>query len=73
MKGTLLDSVPPRVTTWTVPVVAPAGTAAVISDFDFTVNVAAMPLKVTLTTLVQGPSTSTCAPCAHFGFVGLRL
>jgi hypothetical protein len=43
LKGALLESVPPGVTTLTTPVVAPVGTVVVISDFDFTVNVAAMP------------------------------
>jgi hypothetical protein len=47
-KGTLLDSVPPGVTTSTVPVVAPDGTVVVISVADTTVNTAAVPLKVTL-------------------------
>ena len=31
MKGTLLERIPPGVVTWIVPVVAPAGTLAVIS------------------------------------------
>jgi hypothetical protein len=48
VKGTLLESVPLfRVTTSTVPVVAPVGTAVVISELETTVNVAALPLKVT--------------------------
>ena len=34
--------------TSTVPVVAPDGTLALISDFEMTVNFAAVPLKVTL-------------------------
>ncbi len=34
--GTLLNSVPPGVATWTVPVVAPAGTVVVISDGETT-------------------------------------
>ena len=38
--GTLLESVPPGVTTWTVPVVAPAGTVVVISEGETTVNLA---------------------------------
>jgi hypothetical protein len=40
----LLESVPPGVTTWTVPVMAPEGTVVVISDFYSKVKVAAMPL-----------------------------
>jgi hypothetical protein len=49
----LLESVPPGVTTWTVPEVAPAGTVVVvISDFDVTVKVAAA-LRVTLVAPVR--------------------
>jgi hypothetical protein len=44
----LLEGVPPGVTTWTVPVVAPTGTLMVIKESESTVNVAAVPLKVTL-------------------------
>jgi hypothetical protein len=44
----LLKSVPPGVTTWTFPLVAPAGTVAVISEGETTVNTAAAPLKLTL-------------------------
>lgn len=47
-KGTLLESVSVGVVTWTVPVVAPAGTVAVMSARETTVNVAAVPSKVTL-------------------------
>jgi hypothetical protein len=47
-KFTLLESVEVGVTTWTLPVVAPVGTVVVISVLEATVNVAAMPLKVTL-------------------------
>jgi hypothetical protein len=43
VKATLLERVPPGVTTWTVPLVAPAGTVAVISDFETTVNVKFLP------------------------------
>src|SRR6202451_630414 len=46
--ATLLDSVPPAVTTLTVPVVAPVGTVVVISELETTLKVAAVPLKVTL-------------------------
>ena len=47
-EGHIVLSVPPGVTTWTVPVVAPAGTVAAISEPDTTVNVAGVPSKVTL-------------------------
>ncbi|MGA2738969.1 MAG: hypothetical protein ABSG65_16145 [Bryobacteraceae bacterium] len=47
-KGTLLETVPQGVTTWTVPVLVPAGTVVVIKDVDATVNEAAVPLNVTL-------------------------
>jgi hypothetical protein len=64
-KGTLLESVPPGVTTWTVPVVAPAGTVAVIKVGDFTVKVAVAPLKVTLVAPVRSlPRILTAAPTA---------
>ena len=52
-KGTLLVSVPLGVTTWTLPVVAPAGTSVVIKELETTVNVAAVPLKVTLVAPVR--------------------
>jgi hypothetical protein len=65
VKGTLLENVPPGVTTWTVPVVAPAGTVVVISDFDFTVNTAGVPLKVTLVAPVSlVPRIVTAVPTA---------
>ena len=45
----MLESVPPGATTWTVPVVAPVGTVAVISEAELTMKeVAGVPLKVTL-------------------------
>ena len=47
-KDTLLKSVPLGSTTWTSPVVTPAGTVVVISELDTTVKIAALPLKVTL-------------------------
>ncbi len=47
-KGTLLESVPSGVSTSTVPLVAPAGTVALINELDATVNVAAVLLNVTL-------------------------
>jgi hypothetical protein len=63
VKGTLLESVPPGVTTLTVPVVAPVGTVVVISDLDLTVNVADVPLKVTLVEPVRlVPRILTAAP-----------
>jgi hypothetical protein len=46
--GTLLKRVPLGVTTWTSPVEASAGTAVVISELDTTLNLAAVPLNVTL-------------------------
>ena len=46
-KGTLVLSVALGVVTWTEPVAAPAGTVVWISESDTTVNVAAMPLKLT--------------------------
>src|ERR1017187_2371379 len=62
-KGTLLESVPLGVTTWTVPVVAPVGTVVVIKYRDLTVNVAAVPLKVTLVAPVRSvPRILTAAP-----------
>ena len=45
LKGTLLESVPPGVTTWTVPVVAPAGTVAVMNVLELKVKVAGVPLR----------------------------
>ena len=42
-KGTLLESVPPGVTTWTLPVVAPAGTVVVIKELETTLKAAAVP------------------------------
>ena len=59
----MLDSVPPGVTTWTVPVVAPAGTAAAISEDRATENVAEMPLKLTLVAPVRSvPRILTVVP-----------
>jgi len=45
---TLLFRVPSCVTTLTLPVVAPLGTVAVISELDKTLKAAAVPLNVTL-------------------------
>jgi hypothetical protein len=49
----MLDSVPLGVTTSTTPLVAPAGTVAVISEADETVNAAEVPLKLTLVAPVR--------------------
>ena len=53
MKGRLLESVPLSVTTWTVPVVAPAGTVVVIKALETTVKTADVPLNVTLVAPVR--------------------
>jgi hypothetical protein len=53
MKGTLLESVLPIVTTLTSPVVAPEGTVVVISELDTTVNVSAVPSKPKLVAAVS--------------------
>jgi hypothetical protein len=47
-KGALLESVPLGITASIFPVLAPAGTAVVIRYLDSTLNVAAVPLKLTL-------------------------
>ena len=49
----LLFSVPPEVVTLTGPVVAPLGTVVLISVAETTVNVAEVPLKLTLLALVR--------------------
>jgi hypothetical protein len=46
-KGVLLECVPPSVTTVTFPLLAPAGTVAVISVLEITSKAAAEPSKVT--------------------------
>ena len=62
-KITLLESVPEGVTTLTVPVVAPAGTVVVIKEAETTLNVAAVPLNVTLVAPVSlVPRILTAAP-----------
>jgi hypothetical protein len=62
-KGTLLLSVPLGVVTWTAPVVAPVGTVVWISVSDTTVNVAAVPLKLTLVAPVRlFPRIMTAVP-----------
>jgi len=64
-KDTLLESVPPGVTTLTFPVVAPAGTVVVISALDATLKTAVLPLKVTLVAPVRlVPRILTAAPTA---------
>jgi len=61
----LLESVPPAVTTCTVPVVAPDGTVVLISEPETTVKLAATPLKVTLVAPVRlVPRMLTAAPTA---------
>ena len=61
--GTLLLSVALVVVTWTIPVVAPVGTVVSISVSDTTVNVAAVPLKLTPLALVRLlPRIMTAAP-----------
>src|SRR5580658_7120039 len=47
-KGKLLTSMRFGVVTLSLPVVAPVGTVVVISELDTTLNLAAVPLKVTL-------------------------
>src|ERR1022692_386003 len=62
-KGTLLESVPLGVTTWTVPVAAPFGTVVVISEAEATVKTAAVPSKLTLVAPVRFvPRILTAAP-----------
>jgi hypothetical protein len=46
-KEALLESVRLGVTTWTFPLLAPAGTVVVISELETTVKTAAVPLKLT--------------------------
>jgi hypothetical protein len=52
-KGALLENVPPGVTTWTVPVVAPVGTVVVISELETTSKTAPVPSKLTLVAPVR--------------------
>lgn len=52
-KITLLVNVPLGVTTVTLPVVASVGTVVVISELDTTLNVASVPLKLTLVVPVR--------------------
>jgi len=53
LNGTLLESKPIGVITFTVPVVAPAGTVVVISEFETTLKTVAVPLKLTLVVPVR--------------------
>jgi hypothetical protein len=58
--GTLLESVPLGVTTWTVPVVEPAGTVVAIWEFEITWKTAAVLLKLALVVPVRSvPRIST--------------
>src|ERR1035437_593196 len=60
-----LIGVPPSVWTWIRPVVAPAGTVAVICAVESILNVALMPLKVTLVGKTRFvPVITTLAPAA---------
>ena len=52
-KGTLLERVRLGVTTWIVLLVAPIGTVAATTHLDATVNVAGVPLNVTLVAPVR--------------------
>src|ERR1700722_9762557 len=63
-KGRLLESVPLGVTTWTVPVVAPAGIVVEMAvPVELTVKTAGAPLNVTLDAPVRlVPSIMTAAP-----------
>lgn len=59
----MLVSVRRGVVTLTLPVVAPVGTVVVISELETTVNVAAVPLNVTLVEPVRPvPRILTAAP-----------
>jgi Transposase IS116/IS110/IS902 family len=62
-KTTLLVSVPLGVDTFTLAVVAPSGILVLISDFDTTLNVAGVPLKVTPVAWVRSvPKIIAAAP-----------
>ena len=65
LNAMLLDSVPLGVTTWTLPLVAPAGTLVVISEGRTIENEAATPLNLTLVTPTRfEPRILTVAPTA---------
>ena len=74
---TLLKSVPPGVITLTSPVVAPVGTVVVISELETTVNLVAVPLKVTLVAPVRSvprmlmAAPTTPEPCRGFTAAGI--
>ena len=53
VNGTFLKSVPPGVTSCTVPLVAPVGTVVAIKEAETTLNTAAVPLKLTLVVPVR--------------------
>ena len=62
-KGTLLESVPPGVVNWILPVVEPAGTVVVISVGETTLKAASVPLKLTLVVPVRSvPRIRMAAP-----------
>src|SRR5260370_26688051 len=62
-KTTLLESVPLGVTTWTFPVVAPAGTPVLIAEDETALKAVATPLKLTLVVPVRPfPRILTLAP-----------
>ena len=68
----LLVSVPEGVVTVTKPVLAPVGTAAVISELETTLNTAAVPLNVTLVAPVSFGSQDFDGRC-HLAKGGLRF
>src|SRR6058998_2503886 len=71
VKALLLPPVPAAVLTLIGPVVAPLGTVAVIWVFEFTVKLAAMPLKVTVVAPVKWfPPIVTVVPTGPL--VGLK-
>src|SRR5260370_7943196 len=62
-KTTLLESVPLGVTTWTFPVVAPAGTPVLIAEDETALKAVPTPLKLTLVVPVRPfPRILTPAP-----------
>jgi hypothetical protein len=67
-KTAMLESVPLGVTTWTFPLLAPAGMVVVISEGETTVKTAAVPVKLTLVALVRlVPRILTAAPTSPKG------
>jgi hypothetical protein len=74
VNGELLATGPPGVVTIILPVVAPAGKVAVICVVLFTVNVAAVPLKVTELTFEKlVPVITTEVPLPWQAEVGVKL